>query len=476
MGYSNETKLKEKIKKLEERIDELSYILELSYDGIVVVDNNAVIEYANEGYESITGIRRSRVVGRGMRDLFDEGFNCNPNIIFTILETKKTYSTKMINRKKGTEILLTGKPILDNEGNIKKIVINVRDISQLNSLKADLDKAQKLNELYEDELKTIRIKEKQIIARSESMKKIVALATKLAKVNSSILITGESGTGKDVIARLVHELSDYSDKPFVRVNCSAIPDNLLESEMFGYEKGAFSGANAAGKPGLFEVADGGTIFLDEIGEMPLILQPKVLMAIQEQEITRLGSVRSLKINARIIAATNRNLNEMIQENLFREDLFYRLNVVPINVPPLRERKEDIIPLVKYFHEKLNEKYNDTKTIHSSVMEILEGYEWPGNVRELKNIVERLYVLSDANEISIEALPDHLKKSNINDQVAKDIDSDGDLDLNKAVQSFERKIILNAISKHKSIRKASSMLGVSHPTIIRKMKKYKINLD
>lgn len=239
-----------------------------------------------------------------------------------------------------------------------------------------------------------------IIANSPAMFDVIQMAERLASLDTTILITWESGSGKGVIAKLLHEKGSRRDHPFIQINCGAIPANLLESELFGYDRGAFTGSRREGKKGLFEVAKNGTVFLDEIAELPLNMQVKILQVIQEKAIQRVGGIESIPVDVRIISATNRNLEQMVKEGRFREDLFYRLNVVPITVPALRDRPEDIVPMIRTFLQENNKKFNEKKTMDTAAMSILLKYRWPGNVRELENIIERLVITTKGNVIGV----------------------------------------------------------------------------
>ena len=287
------------------------------------------------------------------------------------------------------------------------------------------------------------------------------------------MLTGESGVGKGVIAKLLHENGSRKEYPFIKVNCGAIPENLIESELFGYESGAFTGSRKNGKKGLFETADKGTIFLDEISELPLNLQVKLLQVIQEREITRVGGVESIPIDVRIISATNRDLMPLVHGGKFREDLYYRLNVVPISIPPLRERPEDIIPMIRIFLNQNNIKMKEHKEIDSKTIAILMKYSWPGNVRELQNIIERLVITTKGTTILPENLPGFILET------AGSIDPDnaGLLptgSLKEALDRAEREILLNAQKQYKTTRAMAKALGVSQPTIVRKLQKYAID--
>ncbi|WP_051273428.1 sigma-54 interaction domain-containing protein [Desulfotruncus alcoholivorax] len=314
-----------------------------------------------------------------------------------------------------------------------------------------------------------------IVAKSPVMMELVKTALQVAKVDCTVLLQGESGTGKEIIANIIHQYSNRN-KPMVKINCGAIPESLLESELFGYERGAFTGARKEGKPGKFEEAHNGTIFLDEIGDLPLHLQVKLLRVLQDKEIVRVGGTEARKINTRVIAATNKDLQQMVLEGKFREDLFYRLNVIPLKVPPLRERREDIMPLIIYFKKVFEEKYNVRRDCSNQVVKIFLSYDWPGNVRELENLIERIYVISDPMEV---ITPEILIKDylNINRQKSdeKDVTVHRIITLKKANEELERQLLEMAVEKYKTLKQIARALDVSEATICRKLKKMKIIL-
>lgn len=317
-----------------------------------------------------------------------------------------------------------------------------------------------------------------LIGDSIKMQRIYELIEKVADTDSTILITGESGTGKELIAKTIHFNSSRADAPFVPLNCAAIPRDLLESELFGHEKGAFTGAINT-RIGRFELANNGTLFLDEIGELDPSLQVKLLRVIQEREFERVGGVKTIKVNVRIIAATNRNLEEAVKEGKFREDLYWRLNVIPIHLPPLRERREDIPLLVDYFVKKFQRKRKGKALIfHPEVMSILLKYEWPGNVRELENLVERLSVLVTDETVKVQDLPERfVKRSPVEEYVSPNISElkDNGIDLQKVIEEIERDLILKALQKAEGIRaKAATLLGLNRTTLIEKMKRLGIS--
>jgi len=291
------------------------------------------------------------------------------------------------------------------------------------------------------------------------MIQVLHLVQKVARVDSTVLLLGESGVGNEVIAKLIHRASNRAQGPLIKVNCAAIPQHLLESELFGYEKGAFTGADSRGKPGLFEQAEGGTIFLDEIGDMPLDLQAKLLRVLQELEITRVGGRKSVKVNVRVLSATHQSLEAMVERGTFRQDLYYRLNIIPIKIPPLRERKDDIMPLACFFLNKMNEKYGLDKRFHPDVFPFMEQYAWPGNIREMENLIERLSITVDQREIKISDFPFTLPKideSNTKKTTLKEL-----------LEHVERNMIEQNLAEHKTTRKTAKVLGISQSSLVKK---------
>jgi len=316
-----------------------------------------------------------------------------------------------------------------------------------------------------------------LIGHSDAMRRILDLIEKVADSDSTVLIYGESGTGKELVARAIHYRSDRMDKPLVPINCAAIPSDLLESELFGYEKGAFTGAHRT-KIGRFEYANGGTLFLDEIGEMSPQLQVKLLRVLQEKSFERLGGVRPIQVDVRIIAATNRDLEKAIEEGKFREDLYYRLSVIPIHIPPLRERKEDIPLLVEHFLEKFNtEKARSVSGISPKAMERLMEYSWPGNVRELENLIERLVVLKRTGTIEVEDLPEKIRFGPARDPLGAIVLPEEGIRLEETIHRLERELILQALRRTRGVKKeAAELLGLKRTTLIQKMKRNKIEFQ
>lgn len=454
---------------------ELNTIINSSYDGLYICDKNGIVTRVNPAWERICGFPSEHIVGKTPYELVAAGLY-NKSAATKAFETKKTCTVMLemtSGPKKNQKIMATSTPVLNDHGDVEQVVVNVRDITEIESLKDQLNATRMLTEKYASELEHMRMQQMMmddLIAQSPSMHRVLELATRVAQVESTVLVTGESGVGKEVIAKKIHLLSKRKNKSLIKINCGAIPENLLESELFGYDGGAFTGAKKEGKPGMFELASGGTLFLDEIAEIPINLQVKLLRAIQEKEIIRVGGIKSVSVDVRIIAATNKELSDMVRKGTFREDLFYRLNVVNIFIPPLRNRKEDIPPLLYATLKKFNQKYNQDKVLSEPVVDKLLHYNWPGNIRELENMIERLIVLVNENVIQLRHLPDHLKDEENRNRA---ILVNGIIPLKKAIEDVEAQLIENALKEHGTTRKAAKILEVNQSTIVRKIKSYNL---
>jgi PAS domain S-box-containing protein/TyrR family helix-turn-helix protein len=454
--------------------EELTAIIESSFDGIYVTDGQARTLRVNTAYERITGIKREEVLGRTMDELVENGFY-NESVTLHVLQTRRSQSLLQRINKTGKAVMVTGTPFFDKDGQIMLVVTNVRDVTELNLLQQKLENMQKLQSEAKIELKQLRDTVKgniHIAPRSKKMQEIVQLALRLSQVDATVLIEGESGSGKEVVADIIHNGGPRKNNPFIKISCGAIPDQLLESELFGYVSGAFTGASKQGKAGLFEVASGGTLFLDEIGEMPLGLQVKLLRVLQERMITRVGDTVPIKVDVRVIAATNRNLATMAESGQFRKDLFYRLNVVPVRIPPLRERREDIIHFIYGFLDSCNMRYGLYKQIDRDALNVLAEYEWPGNVRELENMIEQMVVVTQSEVITIEDLPLSLKRN----FEAPDMVPVEDRTLQSMVEEVETRALEAAYRKYKTTRAMARALGVNQSTIVRKMIRYGITVE
>ncbi|HNQ62638.1 MAG TPA: sigma 54-interacting transcriptional regulator [Syntrophorhabdaceae bacterium] len=462
-------RLRQHIKKFAK---DLEAIIENTYDGLYITDGNANTLMVNQAYERIAGIKRSEVLGKNMRDLVALGI-IDRSVSVEVIDKKKTV-TIMQEFRNGKKVLVTGSPVFnEDDDSIALVVTNVRDITELIELKDKLHERTLEANRYLAELDKIKILQQQKTKFATKNKKILGileLAIKAAQFDSNILIMGESGVGKGLMAKLIHESSNRKEQPFVVINCAGIPEDLFESELFGYEPGAFSGASSKGKKGLLEVADKGTVFLDEIGDMSLRLQAKLLRVIEEKEMTRLGSTKTVKLNIRIISATNQNMADLIEHKKFRQDLYFRLNTVSFIIPPLRERTEDIIPLIQYFTERLNERYRMKKNFSSQAMQFLIPYKFPGNVRELSGIVEQAFLLSNKDLIEIEDLPFQVRGAVDSEHLLINSENKS---YNEIVNLMEYKVLKNAIEKYGSTHKVAKKLKISQSTIVRKMKKLNI---
>ncbi|MBP2641011.1 MAG: norR 9 [Firmicutes bacterium] len=443
---------------------ELEAIIASSYDGLFITDGNGVVLRMNAAYERLTGIKADEVVGKNMKDLIDVGYY-DQSVTLLVME-KKERITITQNIRGSHEYLVTGNPIFDGKGQLFRVVTNVRDITELARLQEQIKKTKERTLQYQTELSHLRSMQmdtKDIIFRSQSMEKVLATARKVANVDSTVLITGESGTGKELIAKLIHGAGKGVKQPFIKINCAALPEQLLESELFGYEKGAFTGAGKEGKPGLFELAHNGTLFLDEIGDMTPALQVKILRALQEREIMRVGGTKPVSVKVRIIAATHRDLTKMVDAGAFRDDLYYRLMVVPIHLPPLRSRREDIPMLIWHFLDKYNKKFSYNKLFSAAAIDKLTEYEWKGNVREMENIIERMVVTSSDDELSVEHLPEYIRK--------KTYSPTKNMKMKEMLAQAEANLLADAYQEYLSWDRVAVELGIDRATAYRKARKY-----
>lgn len=460
-------------------VSQLEEIIESSDDGLYIVDRQGITLRANLSFEKVTGIKSSELiglVGRNLSDLIREGY-ISKSVILLVSQFGKAITINA-RTKHGKELLLSGNPVLDLAGRVSMVITEVCDITDPHGGNRQLCKSKQIVEKHQTKLEQINIRQEdglELVVRSEAMADVLELGLRIAPVESSVLIYGETGVGKEIVARFIHRRSGRAKNgEIIKINCGAIPEHLLESELFGYEKGAFTGANQTGKKGLFELADHGTLFLDEIQTLSLNLQAKLLCVVQDRQIIRLGGTASKKIDTRIIAASNRDLHEMVRNGTFREDLFFRLNVVPIHVPPLRQRKDDILPLVVHFLGKYNGKYGRTKSFSSPAIDHLMRYPWPGNVRELSNVIERLVVISKADVIIPDDLPLEVKAGNMDAGAESHPDSLCGSSLKDAVEKFEHRLIEDAIRRYGTAQKAAVHLKVDPATICRKVQRYRLN--
>jgi PAS domain S-box-containing protein len=451
---------------------QLEAIFASSSDGIWVCDGKGKIININKASEKLNGVQAKNIIDKNIKEIVKKGF-IDRSVTLEVLETKRQVS--LLQHIKITQklLLVTGTPVFDKDGNIFLVVVNERDMTQLNAIRHKLEQNRMVTEKFKDELAELRmleLKEQKIVAESEEMQQVLRLSFKIAKMKASnILILGESGTGKGLLAKFIHKSSERKKKPFIQINCAALPESLLEAELFGYEKGAFTGASALGKAGLFELAHKGTLFLDEIGDLPFSVQAKLLKYLDDHEIMRLGAVKSKKVDCIIIAATNRDLEIHAKRDKFRQDLFYRLNTFTIQIPPLRERQDDIFELVSYFIKKYNKEYRQKRLISAKAMEELRSFQFPGNVRELKNIIKMAVVTSEKDVLD-ESIINNLKRA-ADHSIKIDKVSKAAMSITEEVLAYEKQILKSASKHCKSTREMAKYLRISQPTVVRKMKKH-----
>lgn len=456
----------------------LEAIFDSSSDGIWVCDGKGKVLSINTASAKLNGIKPTEVIGKNVNDLLDDREFDKSVTAKVIASGRQETVMQYISRTKRF-LLSTGTPSFDRNGHIDLIVINERDMTELNILRKQVEESQKANEKFTEELSEISLLELErnaIIAESSRMRQILQMSLKLSHLGASnILILGESGTGKGLLAKLIHKNSKRRKKAFVEINCAALPEHLLEAELFGYEKGAFTGAGNKGKMGLFELANNGTLFLDEIGDMPLALQAKLLKYLDNQEIRRVGGTESIIISCSIVAATNQNLHDLVRKKQFREDLYYRLNSFTLELPPLRERSEDISGLILHYLAEFNTKYGCSKTLSPNGMRLLQEYSFPGNIRELKSIIENGVVLSDDSYIDAFIQASVSGEPPVTHNHFKQSESWSDsLDLPARLAETEKRCLQLAKSQYSTTREIAAVLGISQPSVVRKLKKYKIS--
>jgi PAS domain S-box-containing protein len=453
---------------------QLKTIFKASHDGIWVCDGHGKVIDINEASEKLNGIHAADIIGKNVIDLVEVGL-FDRSVTLEVLETKRQVS--IIQKIKRTEKLLlaTGTPAFDDDGHIFLVVVNERDMTQLNAIQKQLENSRMVTEKYKDklaELSLLELKEQEIVAEDKKMRQVLHLALKLAHLSASdILILGESGTGKGLLAKFIHKNSNRNKKPFIQINCATLPEYLLEAELFGYEKGAFTGARQEGKAGLFELAHEGTLFLDEIGDLPHSLQAKLLKYLDDHEVMRLGGLKAKKIDCTIIAATNRDIEGLVQEKRFRRDLFFRLNTFTIRIPPLRERIDDIFELVSFYMKKYGETYGLNRRISPDALKLLQDYPFPGNVRELKNVIKKAVLMSETHfvdEVIYQGLPSGMcaVMTSVND-------STQEKGLAGQMLNLEKDMLQQAMRCCRTTREMARYLKISQPSIVRKLKKHRL---
>ncbi len=477
--FSNYEFLLKQFNESNEKIYLYQSMLNNLQDGIFVTDEKGKTLFVNDAFLSLANLKRSDILGKTVYYLMSHKIVPN-SCCAKVLETKSPSST-LNHYYQGKSCVVSGNPVFDSNNQLKMVVSVIRDVSELEQLRQRLEAEKSLALSYKAKLKELEEKShsQPLVTKSKAMSDIYEKAFKVANIDSSVLILGETGVGKDFLASYIHKISKRSEEgPFLKINCGAIPEHLLESELFGYEAGAFTGASRNGKAGLFELANNGTLFLDEIGDMPYSLQVKLLSAIQDKKMYRIGGNKVINFNCRIIAATNADLEDLVKQKKFRIDLYYRLNVINVTIPPLRYRKEDIIPLAMEFLNQFNEQHEQSKYFASRTLELFLIYDWPGNIREMKNLVERLVVISDKNCIEPEMFYEQiLDKSKVDYEsfFAKSLNNENieQTTLKQRLESYEAHIIKETVDKFRTLKEASDYLDIDLSTLVRKKKKYNI---
>ncbi|ADG07530.1 sigma-54 interaction domain-containing protein [Kyrpidia tusciae] len=471
---------------LENRIQELEMVFQSSHDEIFVTDEHGVCIRVNPACERHYGLAGIELVGRNVFDMEREKI-FYPSATRLVLEQGNPV-TLIQSTGTGKRLHVTANPVFDKDGKLIRVVSNSLDITEILTLKQQLEEMEKMIESYNAQLRQYQrhagFTGDGLVAKSKPFQNALQILRRVAYVDTTVLLLGESGVGKSEVARWLHEQSDRRAHPFIELNCAAIPPALFESELFGYEPGAFSGALKSGQLGLLELADKGTLFLDEVSELPLEQQTKLLQVVQNRTFRRVGGREIRRVDVRFIAATNEDLPYLVEKGRFRKDLFYRLSTIPVHIPPLRERPEDLIEMIFLFMDRINRKYNFKKVLSPDVIKQLLEYDWPGNVRELQNVLERLAVTSDSDYIRTVPLHATLHKGVDKNPPGKEttygfreIDrlkslvEDSHLQLEKLVAEFESAVIAHLMKELRSTRKVALRLGVSQSTISRKCRKY-----
>ncbi len=473
--------LLEQIEQLNQKNLVYEKMFNVLYDGIYVTDGQGIALYVNDAFYNLTGLQTKDVVGKSIYQQLEEGIIPN-SCAALVLRTKKPAST-ISNYAQGRNCLVTGTPVFVGE-ELKRVICVMHDVTELQAIKEKLAKVTSFSSSLKQHLREIEVKTENkfvLETRSKIMKSIYDKAAMVAPLDTPVLILGETGVGKDFLVKFIHNLPERKDSVLMKINCGAIPEHLLESELFGYEPGAFTGASRQGKPGLFELAYKGTLYLDEIGDMPLSLQVKFLDVLQEKAFYRLGGTKQILLGARIIAATNVDLEKAIAAGKFRRDLYYRLNVISIKLPPLRQRIDDIIPLSMLFLERFNKKYNRSRYFAPHTIELLLNYDWPGNVREIENIIERLVIISPVDCIDSRLFLEQVASADNQFNaylhgarvaaIAPPVKTPQSL--KEAIDIYEESFIRDTLKKHANLRDSAQALGIDLSTLVRKKQKYKI---
>jgi PAS domain S-box-containing protein len=448
--------------------EHMEAVFNASSDGIWLTDGNGVVLNINTASESLNSISADEVVGKPVATLVEDG-TIDTSATLEVIRKKRRVSVLQKVTRTGRQLIVTGTPTFDEDGNIRLVVLNERDITDLNELRTTLAQTRKAKEKAEAELtglSLMELRKSHVVAESPAMRKAMATARKLAQFETSeILLMGDSGTGKGLLAKFIHDTSPRRGKPFIQVNCATLPETLFEAELFGYERGAFTGASEQGKSGLFELASGGTFFLDEVGEIPLDMQAKLLNCLDDHMYYPLGASKPKRMDCIIVAATNRDLEALVRKQAFRRDLLYRLNTFTVRIPPLKKRPEDVFELINHYLKQFNAAFRTAKRIGPGGMKLLQSYPFPGNVRELIGIIKKAVVICEDD-----LLDDYLL--DLFDNTEDAVMENGTLP--EEVARLERRMLRQAMEACSNTREMAGFLGISQPTVVRKMQRHKLN--
>lgn len=450
---------------------ELNAIINSSSDGLFVCRADGIVIRVNPASERMHHIQATEVLGRNIFTLVEEGF-IDRSAALEAIRSRKQVS--VLQNHRGRKLMSTGTPVFDDQGELALAVVTVRDVTEIDQLQRSIEEEEARSSQFREQMLAMQLLElesRQIIARSPLMVQVLQQAVRVGGADSTVLILGESGVGKGVVADLIHSNSKRAQGPMIRINCGAIPDTLIESELFGYEKGAFTGASSA-KPGYFELADGGTLFLDEVAELPAAAQVKLLRFLEDGRIARLGSTVSTAVDVRVLAATHRNLEQMVAAEQFRLDLFYRLNVIPLTVPALRERRDCLLPLLRHYVAHFSARNGVSRRLGRTAADALLAYDYPGNVRELMNLCERLVVMSETEVIGGADLPTGVRPPLAPQGGPEKLWQQGQT-LAGLVADVEARVLAEMCGRCKNQSEIAAALGVNQSTIARKLKRYKL---
>ncbi|OFD49153.1 sigma-54 interaction domain-containing protein [Bacillus mycoides] len=442
----------------ERMLMDLQDVFEYAFDEIFVTDDKGIVVRVNSMCERHYQLSAKELVGKHVQELQKEGI-FYPSATLEVIEKKRP--VELVQTTKSGEYLhVRTRPVFDDEGNLRRVISYSRDLTELYQLRQKVEEMDNQLKTYKKELRET-YEHEGLIFKSIAMQKIIETIKKVSVVDSTVLVLGETGVGKSRLVRHLHEVSHRKNESFYEINCAALPTNLIESELFGYSGGSFTGANREGKKGLLESAHKGTLFLDEIGEMPLEIQAKLLQVLQEKTFRPIGGRELKKVDVRIVAATNRDLSMMVKQGTFRKDLYYRLNVIPISIPPLRDRTEDILPLIYHYLQHFNKKYGRDVKLAPSTLQMFVGYSWEGNNREIENVIERIVITAD-DFVTVEDLPLSMQETTVEQSGQS---------LYRMLEEVERNIILKAYKTYGSSYKVAEFLQISQSAATRKIKKF-----